>query len=186
MNRITISIALLFILVLALNLPSWMADEQVAPKEQAEAAWQPNYQATTMLSTLYDEEGKINHQVFARTMEHFELLGFTLFKQPQYTIFVNAQKPWRVEAAEGTLYEDNRIQFETDVEITSVDQQGFVQTIRTNFIEVDLTDKTLFSDQAVEITGQNYVINSNGLTGNLETLKYELIDHVQTVYQPLP
>ena len=139
-----------------------------------------------MLSTLYDEEGKINHQVFADKMEHFESLGFTLFKQPKYTIFVNAQKPWIVQAAEGTLYEDNRIQFENDVEITRVDEQGFLQTIRTNFIEVDLTDKTLFSDQAVEITGQNYVINSNGMTASLETLKYELNDHVQTVYQPRP
>jgi len=186
MNRITISIALLFILVLAVNLPSWMADENVAPKAQTEAAWLPNYQATTMLSTLYDEEGKINHQVFARKMEHFELLGFTLFKQPQYTIFLKAQQPWMVRAGEGTLYEDNRIQFENDVEITRVDEEGFVQTIRTHFIEVDLSEKTLFSDQAVEITGQNYVINSNGLTANLETLKYELIDHVQTVYQPPP
>ncbi|MFT4994719.1 MAG: lipopolysaccharide export system protein LptC [Paraglaciecola sp.] len=186
MNRITISIAVLFILVLAVNLPSWMADEHIAPKEQTEAAWLPNYQASTMLSTLYHEDGTINHQVFAHKMEHFELLGFTLFKSPRYTIFLKAQEPWMVQASEGTLYEDNRIQFENDVEITRVDEEGFVQTIRTHFIEVDLSDKTLFSDQAVEITGQNYVINSNGLTANLETLKYELIDHVQTVYQPLP
>jgi lipopolysaccharide export system protein LptC len=161
-----------------------MADEQIAPKEQTEAAWLPNYQATTMLSTLYDEEGKINHQVFASKMEHFELLGFTVFKQPQYTIFLKAHQPWRVEASEGTLYEDNRIQFETDVLITSVDEQGYVQSIRTNFIEVNLNDKTMTSDQPVVITGQNYIISSNGLTASLETQQYELLDHVQTVYQP--
>ena len=184
MNRITFSIALLFLLVLALNLPTWMADEELAPKEQTEDAWQPNYQATTMLSTLYDEDGKINHQVFALKMEHFELLGFTLFKQPKYTIFVNEQQPWRVEASEGTLYEDNRIQFETDVLITSVDQEGYVQSIRTSFIEVNLNEKTMTSDQPVVITGQNYTISSNGLTASLKTQQYELLDHVQTVYQP--
>jgi lipopolysaccharide export system protein LptC len=28
------------------------------------------------------------------------------------------------------------------------------------------------------------VINSNGFTASLETQKYELLDHVKTVYQP--
>ena len=183
MTRLTISICLLFILVMLVSIPAWMEDEKVVAVGETEEAWLPNYQATTMSSTLYGKDGKINHQVFARNMEHYELLGFTLFKQPQYTLYINAQQPWKIKASEGTLYEDNRIQFETDVEITSLDYQGFMQTIRTEFIEVNLAEKTMSSDQAIEITGQNYVIKSNGLSADLKTQKYELIDHVQTIFQ---
>ena len=113
-----------------------------------------------------------------------DLLGFTLFKQPNYLLFAQSLHPWKVDAQEGTLYEDQRIQFETNVEITSLDEQGYIQVIRTDFVEVNLQDKTIYSDQAVEIIGPNYVINSNGFTASLETQRYELLDHVKTVYQP--
>ncbi|MEO9944430.1 LPS export ABC transporter periplasmic protein LptC, partial [Paraglaciecola sp.] len=114
----------------------------------------------------------------------YDLLGFTLFKQPSYLLYAQTLHSWQVDAKEGTLYEDQRLQFETDVKVTSLNKEGYVQTIRTNFIEVNLTDKTMYSDQAVEIVGPNYVINSNGFTANLETQRYELLNHVKTVYQP--
>lgn len=184
MNRVTLCIVLLFILALALSLPSWLSKEEVKVDSQTEEAWVPNYQASKMRSTLYDKLGQINHQVFAQKMENFDLLGFTLFKQPEYLLFAQSLHPWRVNAQEGTLYEDQRIQFETDVEITSLDKQGYIKVIRTNFVEVNLADKTMYSDQAVEIIGPNYVIKSNGFTASLETQRYELLDHVKTVYQP--
>ena len=184
MNRLTLCIALLFALALALSLPGWLKEDETTQKTLTEEAWIPNYQANKMRSTLYNKTGKINHQVFAQKMENFELLGFTLFKQPSYLLFVQSINPWKIDAKEGTLYDDQRLQFETDVEITSLNEQGYVQTIRTNFIEVNLTDKTMSSDQAVEIIGPNYVINSNGFTASLETQRYELLDHVKTVYHP--
>ena len=184
MNRVTLCISVLFVLALALSLPGWMATEEVNLESQTEEAWVPNYQAIKMRSTLYDKLGQINHQVFAQKMENFDLLGFTLFKQPNYLLFAQSLHPWRVDAQEGTLYEDQRIQFETNVEITSLDEHGYVQVIRTNFVEVNLANKTMYSDQAVEIVGPNYVINSNGFTASLETQRFELLDHVKTVYQP--
>ncbi|WP_158771346.1 LPS export ABC transporter periplasmic protein LptC [Paraglaciecola sp. L1A13] len=187
MNRLTLSIGGLFLLVIATNLPDWLAEEDMIPQTETETAWQPNYQASEMLSTLFDKDGRLSHQVFASKMEHFEMLGFTLFKQPQYTIFVESQaSPWQVSAKDGTLYEDNRIQLENNVEIRNQDEQGFASTIRTDFIEINLIDKTMESDQPVQIFGQHYVINSNGLKANLSTQQYELLDHVQTIYQPRP
>lgn len=185
MNRLTISITLLFVLVSVIYLPSLLETEKQVPISEQEEAWQPNYQAKGMLSTLYDADGKISHQVYADKMEHYQLLGFTLFRQPKYTIFVqNQSEPWQVMAAEGTLYEDNRIQLETDVIILSQDEQGIGQTINTQFLEINLLHKTLTSDQPVAIRGEDYVINSKGLSANLETRQYELIDHVQTIYAP--
>ncbi|MGJ8680672.1 LPS export ABC transporter periplasmic protein LptC [Paraglaciecola sp.] len=184
MNRVTACISLLFLLALGLSLPGWLNKEEVTPISQTEEAWIPNYQAKKMRSTLHDSTGKVNHQVYAEQMENYDLLGFTLFKQPEYLLFAQSSHPWKVNAIEGTLYEDQRLQFETDVEITSLNTQGYVQTIRTSFVEVDLLNKTMSSDQAVEIIGPNYVISSNGFTVSLETQRYELLDHVKTVYHP--
>lgn len=185
MNRVTISIGALFLLVLMIYLPGWFSGELADPISDAEESWQPNYQARNLRSTLYDELGNINHQVFATQMEHYQLLGFTLFAEPRYTIFVKEQQnPWQVIAKEGTLYDDNRIQLETDVEIRSFDESGFVQTIKTQFLEINLVDKTMMSDQPVEISGKDFVVNSNGFAADLQTQKYELIDHVQTQYAP--
>lgn len=184
MNRVTLCICVLFVLALGLSLPSWLKKDDDISELQTEEAWVPNYQASQMRSTLYDKMGHINHQVYATKMEHFDLLGFTLFKQPNYLLYAQSLHPWKVEAIEGTLYEDQRLQFETNVEITSLDEKGYIQVIRTNFVEVNLADKTMYSDQPVEIVGPNFVINSNGFTASLETQRYELLDHVKTVYQP--
>ena len=184
MNRVTLCIMVLFVLALALSLPSWLSKEEVKVDSQTEESWVPNYQASKMRSTLYDKLGKINHQVFAQKMENFDLLGFTLFKKPDYLLFAQSPHPWKVDAQEGTLYEDQRIQFETDVEITSLDERSYILVIRTNFVEINLAEKTMYSDEPVEIVGPNYVINSNGFTASLETQRYELLDHVKTVYQP--
>lgn len=183
MNRLTVSISLLFLLVLLIYLPTWITPEKEVTRQDQEEAWVPNYQARNMRSTLYDEDGEINHEVYAQKMEHYQLLGFTLFKQPQYTIYVkNQAQPWHVVAAEGTLYEDNRILLETDVVIRSQTEEGFVRTIKSNFLEINLNDQTLTSDQPVLITGQNFLINSNGFEGNLTTLQFEFKDHVQTQF----
>jgi lipopolysaccharide export system protein LptC len=184
MNRVTICIAALFLLALGLSIPNWLSEDEIKPKSETEEAWVPNYQALTMRSTLYNKEGKISHQVYADKMEHFDLLGFTLFKHPVYTLFAQSGHPWSIRANEGTLYDDQRLQFETDVEISGVDADDLLQKVNTQFVEVNLSDKTMNSDQYVSIIGPNYVVNSNGFKANLETQQYELFDHVKTVFQP--
>tara|TARA_R110002167_G_scaffold8206_13_gene38151 strand:- start:10179 stop:10745 length:567 start_codon:yes stop_codon:yes gene_type:complete len=184
MNRVTLCISLLFLLALGLSIPNWLNEEEIKPKAQTEEAWVPNYQALTMRSTLYDKEGKMSQQVSAEKMEHFDLLGFTLFKRPEYKLFSETGLPWNITANEGTLYDDQRLQFETDVQISGVDDDNLAQKVNTQFVEINLSDKTMSSDQYVNITGPNYVINSNGFKANLETQQYELFDHVKTVFQP--
>ncbi|MDF2178473.1 LPS export ABC transporter periplasmic protein LptC [Aliiglaciecola sp. CAU 1673] len=182
-NRLTLSIALLFVLILALNSHWWLPSEQTPTTKQGEEAWQPNYQATNMQTSLYNEQGALAHSIQAKRMEHYDLLGFTLFEQPQYRIFVDPDEPpWEVMADEATLYEDNRIQLETNVKIRSLNPEGFIQTIVTDFIEIDLNTKIMTSDEPVVISGQEYKINSNGFWADLNTKQFELRDHVQTIY----
>lgn len=187
MNRTTLSILLLFVLILLLNAPLFEEKPDVRPQDSRPEAWNPNYQARNMQSTLYNKQGEVNHEVFATSMEHYDMLGFTLFENPEYTIYTDrSEQPWKVNAVEGTLYEDNRIELEQKVIIESLSEDDFVKRIETDFIEIDLDTKTMQSDQMTIISGADFIITSNGFHANLLTRKFELINHVQTVYNETP
>ncbi|WP_088330526.1 LPS export ABC transporter periplasmic protein LptC [Lacimicrobium sp. SS2-24] len=183
MKRIYISIALLFLLILATNNLWWLDSEQPESVKQDETFLQPNYLASNMQTRLFNQQGQLAHSIYADSMEHYDLLGFTLFQQPRYKIFVGeGEAPWEVTAEQGTLYEDNRIQLETNVKIVSQDKDGFIRTVTTRFIEINLSEKTMHSDQSVIISGDNYTISGNGFSADLTSKQFELLDHVQTIY----
>ena len=184
-SRLRLSIVILFVLALLMYLPTWMEEEPTQKKAEQIDALRPAYRAKNLTTTLYNEQGQLNHRVFATTMEHYDQLGFVLFTQPEYTLYTdNASAPWLVTAQEGTLYTNDIIQLDSNVEIVNQSPDDFVEAIQTEFIEINLNSKKMTSDQPVIIRGLQYVINSNGFNANLETQQYELIDHVQTVYSP--
>lgn len=184
MNRIGWSIALIFSAALALYLPSWLENDDRHIQKKGDAELIPNYQAVNLNSKLYDKEGKLSHQMAAEKMEHFEELGFTVFTQPVYTLYLDSGEPWQVTAREATLHDDNRIQLENNVKIVNLRTEEFVREIKTEFIEINLQDKTLVSDQMVEINGLDYSVSSVGLFGDLNTQQYEFKEHVQTQFSP--
>ena len=185
MNRLGISISALFVLALLMYMPVWMAEDDSEKAKTGSDSLRPAYKAKNLTTTLYNQQGKRNHEVFATSMEHYDQLGFVLFSEPMYTVFVEeGSPPWQVTAEEGTLYNNDLIQLENQVVIKSQNSGEFIQTITTDFIKVNLNDKTMTSDQPVEIRGAETVIESHGFNANLRTQKYELIDHVQTTYSP--
>ncbi len=184
MNRIGWSIVLIFTAVALLYIPILFDNETNNKPIDGDIELVPNYQAVNLDSKLYNKEGKLSHQVIADRMEHYQALGFTLFENPVYTLFLDDGEPWQVTANEGTLYDNNRIQLEKNVRIRNLRTQEYVKEITTEFIEIDLHKKLLQSDQIVTISGLNYVVKSVGLSGNLLTQEYELKDHVETEFTP--
>jgi len=185
MNRIGWSIALVFTAVLVLYLPILFEEEPEVNKPEGDIVLEPNYKAINLNSRLYDKAGKLSHQVAADKMEHYEELGFTVFENPVYTLYMEDGQPWQVSASEATLYGNSRIQLEREVKIVNLRSEEFVKEITTEYIEIDLQAKTLSSDQEVMIKGVNYYVTSIGLFGNLSTQQYELRDHVQTQFDPV-
>lgn len=184
MNRVQLSIGLVFFVLLILYVNFISPKDEAVVTDDTPEAWDPNYQAKNMKSVFYSETGNINHEVFANVMEHYEMLGFTMFEKPEYTIYTDeTDLPWKINAEEGTLYGDERIELEQNVLIRSLNQQDFVRVISTSYLEIDLIKKIASSDQPVEIRGEDFVISGNGLKVNLLTRKLELSDHVETVYQ---
>jgi len=185
LNRLGVSISALFILAILMYIPTWMEEEPKATGEQQSDALKPAYKAKNLTTTLYNQDGQLNHKVFATSMEHYDQLGFVLFQQPQYTLYTESDSaPWVVSAVEGTLYNNELIQLENNVVIENQTGDDFVKTITTQYIQINLDNKQMTSDQTVEILGSQYVIQSNGFNANLRTQEYELIDHVQTTYSP--
>jgi len=184
MNRVTLSIGLIFFLLLVIYANFMTPEPKTTSSADTPETWAPNYRARNMKSTLYSNNGNINHEVFATSMEHYDILGFTIFEQPEYTIYTDeTDSPWQILSEEGTLYGDERIELEQNVLIKSLNTQDFVQTIATSYLEIDLIHKTASSDEDVVITGESFVINSKGFRVNLLTKKLELRDHVETIYQ---
>ncbi len=184
-NRLGLSISALFILALLMYIPTWMEEQPEVKGNQGLDALKPAYTAKNLTTTLYNQDGQLNHKVFAKSMEHYDQLGFVLFEKPQYTLYTDsASSPWVVTALEGTLYNNELIQLEKDVIIENQTTDDFVKTITTKYIQINLDKKQMTSDQAVEILGAQYVIQSNGFNADLRTQEYELIDHVQTIYSP--
>jgi lipopolysaccharide export system protein LptC len=185
MSRLKWSIAIIFTAVLFLYLPILLEDEEKGMTENKDLELIPNYQAVNLNSQLYDKQGRLSHQMVAQRMEHYEALGFAVFHNPVYTLYLDDGMPWQVTAGEGTLYTNNKIQLEKDVKIVNLREQEYIKQITTEYIEIDLTEKTLSSDQKVTISGLNYEVNSIGVFGNLTTQQYEFTDHVQTRFNPI-
>ncbi|WP_334058940.1 LPS export ABC transporter periplasmic protein LptC [Alteromonas sp. S005] len=184
-NRLGLSISALFILALLMYVPTWMEEQPETQGSSQNDALKPAYKAKNLTTTLYNQDGELNHKVFAESMEHYDQLGFVLFQQPKYTLYTeSATSPWVVTAQEGTLYNNELIQLEDSVVIENKTSDDFVKSLSTEYIQINLNTKQMTSDQPVEILGTQYLILSNGFNANLRTQEYELLDHVQTTYSP--
>ncbi|CAB9492800.1 LPS export ABC transporter periplasmic protein LptC [Alteromonas macleodii] len=184
-NRLGLSISALFILAMLMYIPTWMEEQPETQGSSENDALKPAYKAKNLTTTLYNQDGELNHKVFAESMEHYDQLGFVLFQQPKYTLYTeSASSPWVVTAEEGTLYNNELIQLEDSVVIENQTSDDFVKSLSTEYIQINLDTKQMTSDQPVEILGTQYRIISNGFNANLRTQEYELLDHVQTTYSP--
>ena len=71
---------------------------------------------------------------------------------------------------------------EKNIVIKSLNQSDFIQQITTDFIEIDLTTNTLYSDSEVRMTGAEFSMLSKGLNGDMQAKKFNLTGHVKTVF----
>ncbi|AWL12960.1 hypothetical protein HMF8227_02508 [Saliniradius amylolyticus] len=187
MSRISLSIILLFLLVVLTASLGWFTDTGPRPKQTREDYLRPNYEASRMQTRLYDASGQLTHRIDAQKMEHYDALGFTLFQQPDYWLYDGQlTQPWHIQAEQATLHSDQRLQLDGQVDVTNAAEDSFVRRIETEFMQIDLKDKLMHSDQPVLISGESYQIKSNGMSGDIRDKAFELLDHVQTQYDTQP
>ena len=184
MSRLYLALLFLFTLIAGLLGYGLLTPKEGQQDTNVEPELIPDYVAKDLQSQFFDAKGKKSHIVSAAQMEHYEILGFTHFKKARYIIYPeNGKTPWQVDAAEAVLYPSERIILESRVVITTLGDD-FLEKIETEYLEIDLTSKTMASDEIVTILGPNYVTKGKGLRADIDAQKINLINHVDTVYVP--
>ena len=142
----------------------------------------PDFTAKLLHQELYDQQGNLQQEVFSQSMEHYSELSLTHFKQPEFIIFQDGTPYWRLSANTGTLHEGALILDDNVVMLQIVDNT-LVNKISTQYIEIDLINNIVNSDQPILIEGKNVFIQGQGLTADLNQGSIQLTNHVQTRIQ---
>ncbi|WNO62177.1 LPS export ABC transporter periplasmic protein LptC [Rheinheimera sp. MMS21-TC3] len=178
---------LLVLLVLALVLTAsylWFKPDNNTALVSADQKLQPDYIASEISRTLYNDQGYKTDSVTAVRLEHFDQLGFTHFEQPIYTLYNNQHQPsWTAHSQTATWYPEDRIILEHKVIIESLLQNELIERIETDTLEMLFPDNRLQNNQPVRVIGKGFIIEGVGIQADLTNKTLHLLQHNKTVYQ---
>lgn len=172
--RLAVVLTFIFVTVL-LWFPSWQTSENV----EEETALIPAFTAKLLHQELYDESGQLAQEVFSQKMEHFSELSLTHFKQPEFIIYKNHKPFWRLKAQSGIM-QDGLLTLDEQVVMLQLTNNDMVESISTDYIEIDLNSNIVTTDSPITIEGSQLYIKGNGLIANLNVATITLTEHVQT------
>lgn len=184
MNRLN-SLALVALLLSATGygIIQWQTSQNEQP-ETIETELTPDFIAEALKSTIYSESGRLSHKIDAQRMEHYAELAFTQFEKPNYTLYPRGDAlPWKLEALEGTLYNNNRVVLKNRVKLMATSPDSLIQEINCKYLELDLNTNIISSDQTILIQGKDFTMYGSGLIIDLNTKQMTLTEHVQTIYK---
>ncbi|NOU53071.1 LPS export ABC transporter periplasmic protein LptC [Pseudoalteromonas sp. JBTF-M23] len=156
---------------------------QTTPKtqNQSDVIAKPDYIATQLEQTSYNEAGIRSYTVTADKMELYQELGFSHFTMPVFTLY-NGPQNWLISSKEATLYENNTLMLEGNVEAKNLTTGAMITLIKADNIRVEIDARLMQSERPVEITGPSLKITGKGLYADLNTDVIELINHTRTIY----
>jgi lipopolysaccharide export system protein LptC len=146
-----------------------------------DAFTQPDYIATDLKQSIFNNEGQLTHSVNALKVEMFQDLGFSHLQSPIFTLY-NQSQNWQLTANEATLYDNNTLILEGDVIATNLDDVSMISHINASRIRVDITTKLMRSEQPVVISGPKLTMTGQGLIADMNADTIELNNHTRTVY----
>ncbi|MCH8501251.1 MAG: LPS export ABC transporter periplasmic protein LptC [Aliidiomarina sp.] len=152
----------------------------------------PDFTAFGLSTRVFESDGRLAHQIQAERMAHFSTIRLTELEQPVYTTFlsehsVNIQETgavWEISARHGRFFEDERLELIDNVSIVNRSGIGYIEEIRTDYLEIDLQTGIMQTDQAVTLRGPQFNVEGVGMRVNLEAQQLEIINHVETIYYP--
>lgn len=172
-------VALLF---LATLLYLWMPKDvtDFALNDDFESELVPEFTAKLLHQELFDENGVLQQEVFSQKMEHFSELSLTHFVAPEFIIYQDNKPFWRLSAKIGDM-QDGVLTLDDSVKMVQLSENTLVQTITTNFLEINLDTKLVTTDNAITIEGEGLTIVGQGLLANLTLGTVSLTHHVETL-----
>lgn len=172
------------LILVALAAYVWFVPEDDSSVLQTDQELMPDYVAQNITRRLFNSEGYLADVVSAERLEHFELLGFTQFEKPLYTLYNDEHKPsWQASSEYAVWFAQDKIILEQDVNIVSLSADELFEKIHTENLEMLFPDNQLRSNLPVVISGQGFEIRGTGLEADLRSRQFKLLQHQQTVYR---
>lgn len=180
MNRQNVGIVILFLCALGI----WRffsPDEQTTTPASTE--YQPDFTAQVLRSVEFSIEGKIIRRTFADSMAHYGDLGMTMFTNPVIILYDdNAQATWKIQAKEGNFSSDDVATLRNDVVIKNMTKNDYIDVITTSYLQLELDDNLVRSDQLITITGDLFNQTGIGLEGDLKQEYMTILKQVKAIY----
>ena len=76
--------------------------------------------------------------------------------------------------------QDGLLLLEKSVIMVQISDNKMVNTITTEYLEINLNTNIVSTDNSITILGENVTIEGKGLTANLELGTLSLVNHVKT------
>jgi len=177
------NIRLIILLVfLAVSFLWWLPtlDNNDSGSQEALSDLIPEYTATFLHQELFNDEGNLEQEVFSHKMEHYADLALTHFKQPEFIIYQDNKPFWRISAKIGNM-QDGLLLLENTVNMIQVSDNDLVNSITTEYLEINLNTNIVSTDNDIKIQGKNVTVEGKGLTADLERGTLSLVNHVKTI-----
>lgn len=146
---------------------------------------QPDFTAYGLETKIFESDGVLAHKIRSEEMAHYNQIGLTELKQPQYSIFSeDGSETWQVSAEQGTFYDDKTLILERSVEIRALQESSPIQRVMTEYLVIDLANESMSTEYPVLMRGPQVVVRGDGLSADMSAEMMELKRHVKTVFQP--
>lgn len=155
-------------------------DQQV---NSASAEYKPDFTAEVLRTVEYNTDGKIVRRTFADKMEHYSELGMTMFSNPVIILYDKAAKAtWKIQSKEGVFNTNDDATLRDDVIITNMTPNDYVDLITTTYLQMDLNENKVRSDQLITISGKLLHQTGVGLEGDLKKESMTIFKQVKATY----
>ncbi|WP_051201886.1 LPS export ABC transporter periplasmic protein LptC [Ferrimonas senticii] len=154
--------------------------EQVRPLGEHE----PDFVARAMKTRSYDLNGRLNAEVAADTMRHYQQKQYTEFERPVYLVYPeDSPAIWKVVADNGALQDNRYLSLANNVVITLIEPDKPINTIKTEQLTLDLDTMVMTNEVALQAEGIDFTMTAVGLHADLNQNHIHLKQKVVSTYE---
>ncbi|GAA3541937.1 LPS export ABC transporter periplasmic protein LptC [Zobellella aerophila] len=175
----------LFAVLLLFALVCWQWLRPAPPNSGQDQNYQPDFIAKDLSSLQYNNLGLPYRGMNAEHAEYYGGLAMTLLEKPVILLYSPDGRPqWQLSGDEGIINTDDNAILRKSVLGQSLQSEALIDTISTEYLEMDFVHNQLRSNQAVMLRGPGYHTQGQGLLGRLEQQTVELLNGTQATYNP--
>ncbi|QIZ77889.1 LPS export ABC transporter periplasmic protein LptC [Ferrimonas lipolytica] len=145
---------------------------------------EPDYVAREMKTRSYDANGRLNAEIAADTMFHYQQKQLTEFENPVYLVYPeDGNTVWKVKAKVGELRDNRFLTLEHSVIVEAIEPYKPIRTIHTEQLNLDLSTMEMETDRQLQAFGEQFQMTGLGLWADLKQNHIILKQKVSATYE---